>query len=223
MVAAAPARRPARRGRASTGHQPQLLVDRGRAARRAGRRPRGSACSSTACTSEPNVGARPAGRPSARADASGRRRARLGRGRVDRLVGSSSSRADDLRLAGDAAAASVGSARLSAEYDVRRQSASTARVEARARRGRSAVAGATGSRGARRPRDALEDRAAGRLASARSSSTTSSSPGAPVAASGTAAAVRCGRNSSRCSAAVGVSRVGAHQATTCDWARVSAT
>ena len=108
----------------STGHQTELLAICGvQLGAQVGSR--GSACSSTACTSVPNV-APPAARPSATAasDSDSRRRPARQRRRPRRRARSTSG------LAADAGSCSS-AARINPEYDVRRHAVSIARCEVR--------------------------------------------------------------------------------------------
>ena len=214
-----PARRRAPRGRARPATS-RAARRCGRAARRAGRAASGSVCSSTACTSEPNVA--PTGRPGHR------------RGHVRAVAVAAVARdrhghrlellvvlADHLRLAGDRAP-TPGRPRptaLSEEYDVRRHSVSTVRVNARAASAGAGGAGAGRRRGGRLARAPASGRR-GR-ATARTARPPRRRPG--PAAGPAPRGASASRISIRCSGEATAFLVGAHQQTTWDWARVIAT
>ena len=180
-----PARRPAPRGRARPATS-RAARRCGRAARRAGRARRGSVCSSTACTSEPNVAPTGQRRPSATA----RRRADAARptaGSTTRRR-SSSSLPTDLRLAGDRAGRAGGDLDL-AQRGVRR--APPARCRRSRVNVRTASAGVAG-RGGSAPGSAriAPARATGRPGRAtRANSATTASSSGTAGGSGTSARV----------------------------------
>jgi hypothetical protein len=115
--------------------------------------------------------------------------------------------------------ASCSSARISPEYDVRRQSVSSVRMK---RRASSSPGDARASSGGAAPGIAVSSASAPASCQAVSAASASTSVGTGTR-SGTEASPCVRPNSNRLRPEWAAFWLGPHQVTTCDWARVSAT